>query len=68
MQKIQDIVPVNIQPDNIRRHDPVQSHPNNAKPKVALRLKRGDMDITFYNGCDKYILYTALKELNAHDC
>lgn len=47
------------------QHDPVPSRP--IKPKVALRLKHHDLDITFYNGCDKYLLCTVLKELNSDD-
>jgi hypothetical protein len=65
MTKIQDIVPVNIKPNQATRNEAIQSH--STKPKVALRLKRDDLDITFYNGCDKYLLYTVLKELNNYD-
>jgi hypothetical protein len=65
MTKIQDIVPVNIKPNQATRNEATQSH--STKPKVALRLKRDDLDITFYNGCDKYLLYTVLKELNNYD-
>ncbi|WP_137599488.1 hypothetical protein [Enterococcus nangangensis] len=65
MTSIQDIVPVNISSNFVKQHDPVPSRP--IKPKVALRLKHHDLDITFYNGCDKYLLCTVLKELNSDD-
>ncbi|MGX7200469.1 hypothetical protein ACWOEH_11565 [Enterococcus nangangensis] len=65
MTSIQDIVPVNISSNFVKQHDPVPSRP--IKPKVALRLKQHDLDITFYNGCDKYLLCTVLKELNSDD-
>ena len=65
MNKIQDIVPVNIRPDQSRPRGPASVH--SAKPKVAVRLKHGDLELTFFNGCDKYILHTALKELKVYD-
>ena len=65
MSKIQDIVSVSLSSPNSEPKSIAQSTP--IKPKVALRIKRGDMDLTFYNGCDKYILYTTLKELTGND-
>lgn len=63
MNKIQEIVPVNIKPNQL---GPTESA-HATKPKVALRLRRGDLDLTCHNECDKYILYTVLKELIADD-
>lgn len=37
-----------------------------AKPKVAARVKIGQADAYIYNGTDKYILATILKELSFH--
>ncbi len=65
MAKIQEIVPVNIKSDQVKQQTSGKSH--SIKPKIALRVKRGEMDSIFYNGCDKYILYTVLKELNLYD-
>jgi hypothetical protein len=65
MTKIQDIVPMNIKPNQVVRNETTQSH--STKPKIDLRLKREDLDITFYNGCDKYLLYNVLKEPNNYN-
>ena len=65
MNKIQDIVPVNIKPDQSRPHGPASAH--STKPKVAVRLKQGELELTFFNGCDKYMLHTVLKELKIYD-
>lgn len=65
INKIQDIVPVNIKPEQRKKHESVPAHLT--KPKVALRLKHGDLDLTFYNDCDKYIVYIVLEELNVYD-
>lgn len=65
MAKIQEIVPVNIKSDQVKQQTSGKSH--SIKPKIALRVKRDEMDLIFYNGCDKYILYTVLKELNLYD-
>ncbi|EOH86351.1 hypothetical protein [Enterococcus pallens] len=37
-----------------------------ANPKVAARIKIGQADAYIYNGTDKYILATILKELSFH--
>ena len=37
-----------------------------AKPKVAARIKIGQVDVHIYNGTDKYVLTTILKELSFH--
>lgn len=54
----QEIVPVSLQP--------TKSAPtlNQTTQKIALRVKRDNMDITIYNGCNNYILNAALKEFN----
>ncbi|MGL9970506.1 hypothetical protein IGI80_001411 [Enterococcus sp. DIV1420a] len=49
MAKIQDIVPANIQPNKANRNEAIQPH--STKPKIALRLKLNNLDITFYNDC-----------------
>ena len=38
------------------------------KPKLACRIKSEGKEIFIYNGMDKYLLYTLLKEwnINAH--
>ncbi|MGX7026044.1 hypothetical protein [Vagococcus hydrophili] len=56
----QEIVPVSLQPT------PPKSAPtpNQTTQKIALRVKRDNMDITIYNGCNNYILNAALKEFN----
>lgn len=56
----QEIVPVSLQPT------PPKSGPtpNQTTQKIALRVKRDNMDITIYNGCNNYILNAALKEFN----
>ncbi|EJM6074590.1 hypothetical protein NOQ75_002093 [Enterococcus faecalis] len=64
MSKIQEIVAVNLGQNNSN----TKQIPTSAtvKPKIALRIKHAELDLTVYNGCDKYILYTALKELNTY--
>ncbi|MBO1308214.1 hypothetical protein JZO70_18705 [Enterococcus sp. 669A] len=42
------------------------SKPALAKPKVAARIKIGHLDVHIYNGTDKYVLTTILKELSFH--
>lgn len=42
------------------------SKPAPAKPKVAARIKIGQLDVHIYNGTDKYVLTTILKELSFH--
>ncbi|MGM0112744.1 hypothetical protein [Enterococcus sp. DIV0187] len=37
-----------------------------SKPKIAARVKLGEAEVNIYNGSDKYILATILKELSIH--
>ena len=64
MSKIQEIVAVNLGQNNSNSKQVLTSA--TVKPKIALRIKHTELDLTDYNGCDKYILYTALKELTAY--
>jgi hypothetical protein len=59
----QEIVPVQF----INEEPKQQPMTNHSKTKVACKLKKGNIEITLFNGVDKYILYTILKELNAYD-
>lgn len=65
MAKIQDIVPVNIKADMVKQRTAGQSR--SIKPEIALRVKHGELNLIFFNSCDKYILYTVQKELNLYD-
>ncbi|MDR1473569.1 MAG: hypothetical protein LBI41_03305 [Lactobacillales bacterium] len=57
--KHQEIVPLNI------REEKLKSIPSGTRSsaQLAARLKIGPIDISIYNGCDKYIIYTVLKEV-----
>jgi hypothetical protein len=66
MTKIQDIVPINLSSTSSRSTGTTQHLPQ--KSKLALRIKQPDFELNVYNGCDKYILYAALKEVISHDC
>jgi len=57
MNKSQDIVPIQLS-DNDRVQKDFRT-----KPKTAANIKIGHTEIRIQNGCDKYILYTILKEL-----
>ncbi|SLC85230.1 Uncharacterised protein [Mycobacteroides abscessus subsp. abscessus] len=63
MMKRQDIVPVSLQQIDFMSKDYESKTPQ--KPKLACRIKdvNNNRDIHVYNGIDKYILYTILKEL-----
>ena len=54
-----DIVPVQFS-------SAAQKSQIDTKPKLAFRIKSEDKEILIYNGMDKYLLYTLLKELNAN--
>ena len=54
-----DIVPVQFS-------SAAQKSQIDTKPKLACRIKSEDKEIFIYNGMDKYLLYTLLKELNAN--
>lgn len=64
MSKIQDIISVSISQNNSNPKEIPSS--TAVKTKIALRIKRAEMDLTVYNGCGKYILYKTLKELTNH--
>lgn len=66
MEKIQDIVPVSLKSDNSSDNNTKYRESTNYKPKVALQVKRDNMDITIYNGCNNYILNAALGVFNSH--
>lgn len=57
-----EIVPIQIVD---RKPTAAPSKPT-AKPKVAARVKMGQAEVHTYNGTDKYILTTILKELSIH--
>lgn len=54
-----DIVPVQFS-------SAAQKSQIDTKPKLACRIKSEDKEIFIYNGMDKYLLYTLLKEVNAN--
>lgn len=61
--KKQDIVPVPLpQTDSVSKHQVIK---HQEKPELAYRIKdvNHNRDVYVYNGIDKYILYTILKEL-----
>lgn len=66
MEKIQDIVPVSLKSDSSSYNTNKNQNSATHKPKVALQVKRDNMDITIYNGCNNYILNAALGVLNSH--
>ncbi|MGX4686183.1 hypothetical protein JNUCC83_04700 [Vagococcus sp. JNUCC 83] len=66
MPEKQDIVPVTFDSKFKQKNDGPQSTTNVTKPKVTIRVKRDQMDITIYNGCNNYILNAALGVLNSH--
>lgn len=66
MEKIQDIVPVSLKSDNSSDNNTKYRESTNYKPKVALQVKRDNMDITIYNGCNNYILNAALGVFHSH--
>lgn len=66
MEKIQDIIPVSLKSDNANDNNTKYKEPTNYKPKIALQVKRNNMDITIYNGCNNYILNAALGVFNPH--
>lgn len=55
----QEIVPIQI----VDRNPPLSSTPP-AKSKLAARVKLGQAEAYIYNGTDKYILATIMKELS----
>ncbi|UDM70631.1 hypothetical protein [Vagococcus fluvialis] len=66
MEKIQDIVPVSLKSDSSSYNTNKNQNSAAHKPKAALQIKRDNMDITIYNGCNNYILNAALGVLNSH--
>ncbi|MEO1768376.1 hypothetical protein [Candidatus Enterococcus ferrettii] len=60
-----DIVPVQLVDQTV----PAATTPTRTSPvknKVAARIKIGQAETHIYNGADKYILATILKELSFH--
>jgi hypothetical protein len=57
MNKAPDIVPIQLFDNNRGQND------FRTKPKTAASIKIGHTEVRIQNGCDKYILYTILKEL-----
>lgn len=66
MQQRQDIVPVTLKSEVQEKKLPPQESFKTVNPKVALQVKRDNMDITIYNGCNNYILNAALGVFNSH--
>ena len=56
-----EIVPIQI----VDRNPPMSPTPP-AKSKLAGRVKLGQAEAYIYNGTDKYILATIMKELSIH--
>lgn len=56
-----EIVPIQI----VDRNPPMSPTPP-AKSKLAARVKLGQAEAYIYNGTDKYILATIMKELSIH--
>lgn len=63
MNEKQDIVAVSLQQTDSSSKDSVNKTPQ--KPQLACRIRdvNNKRDVYVYNGIDKYILYTILKEL-----
>lgn len=63
MNQKQDIVAVSLHQTDSSTKDSGNKTPQ--KPKLACRIKdvTNNRDLYIYNGIDKYILYTLLKEL-----
>lgn len=61
--KKQDIVAVSLQQTDSSSKEPVKKTPQ--KPQLACRIRdlTNNRDVYVYNGIDKYILYTILKEV-----
>ena len=57
----QEIVPIQI----VDRNPPLSPTPP-AKSKLTARVKLGQAEAYIYNGTDKYILTTIMKELSIH--
>jgi len=66
MEKSQDIVPITLESDNNKKSGYSNDSRNSFKPKVAIQVKRNNMDITIYNGCNQYILNAALGVIHSH--
>ncbi|WP_288394917.1 hypothetical protein [uncultured Vagococcus sp.] len=66
MEKIQDIIPVSLKSDTSNDNNTKYKESTNHKQKIALQVKRNNMDITIYNGCNNYILNAALGVFNSH--
>ena len=56
-----EIVPIQI----VDRNPPLSPTPS-AKSTLAARVKLGQAEAYIYNGTDKYILATIMKELSIH--
>lgn len=61
MSNKQDIVPVTLKKE-LRYRENTQKI--QSKPAVAFQVTKGSLTYRVYNGIDKYILYTLLKELS----
>ncbi|SEL36685.1 hypothetical protein SAMN04488700_0170 [Carnobacterium iners] len=63
INKKQDIVAISLHQMDLSAKESDKKNPQNLKLACKIRDVTSNRDIYIYNGIDKYILYTLLKEL-----
>lgn len=63
MNKKQDIVAISLHQTDSNIKESVNKTPQELKLACRIKDVAGNRDFYIYNGIDKYILYTLLKEL-----
>ena len=63
MNEKQDIVTVSLHQIGLSAKESDEKNPQNTKLTCKMKDTTSNRDIYIYNGIDKYILYTLLKEL-----
>ena len=66
MNKKQDIVAISLHQTDSNIKESVNKTPQELKLACRIKDVAGNRDLYIYNGIDKYILYTLLKELERY--